>query len=66
MVRVSIVYSDHEIEEFRILTGGSKTNSQIVILDFRRKDFDLLRDMLGRIMGHHPGEKKGLGKNGQF
>lgn len=51
--------------EFRILTGGSKTNSRIIMLDFKREDFDLLRDMLGRTMGDCPGQK-GLGKNDQF
>lgn len=56
MVRVSIVYSDREIKESRILTGGSKTNSRIIILDFKREDTDLLRYMLARIMGDHPGE----------
>lgn len=35
--------------EFRILRGGNKANSRITALDFRREDFCLFRDPLGRI-----------------
>ncbi|XP_065411777.1 uncharacterized protein LOC135973241 [Chrysemys picta bellii] len=41
--------SDHEMVEFRILTQGRKESSRIRTLDFRKADFDSLREQMGRI-----------------
>ncbi|CAM5114317.1 unnamed protein product [Natator depressus] len=41
--------SDHELVEFRILTQGRKVSSRIRTLDFRKADFDSLRERMGRI-----------------
>lgn len=38
--------SDHEMPEFRILRGGSRTKIRITALDFRRADIGLFRDWL--------------------
>ncbi|GAB0210277.1 hypothetical protein GRJ2_003493500 [Grus japonensis] len=45
----SLVCSDHEMVEFRILRGRSRAISRITTLDFRRANFGLFRDLLGRI-----------------
>ena len=45
----SLDCSYHEVVEFRILRGGSRTKSRTSAVDFRRINFDLLRDLLGRI-----------------
>ncbi|GAB0208710.1 hypothetical protein GRJ2_003336700 [Grus japonensis] len=45
----SLGCSDHEMVEFKILSGGSRAKSKITTLDFRRADFDLFKDMLGRV-----------------
>ncbi|CAM4574228.1 unnamed protein product [Lepidochelys olivacea] len=41
--------SDHELVEFKILTQGRKVSSRIRTLDFRKADFDSLRELMGRI-----------------
>jgi len=41
--------SDHEIVEFRILSGGSRAISRIKTLDLRRADFGLFKKPLGGI-----------------
>ena len=41
--------NNQEVVEFRILRG-SKANSGITTLDFRRASFGLVRDLLGRIL----------------
>jgi len=41
--------SDHEMVEFRILRGGSRAISRIKILDFRRANFGLFKELLGGI-----------------
>jgi len=41
--------SDHEMVEFRILCGGNRARSRITILDFRRTNFVLFKELLGRI-----------------
>jgi len=41
--------SDHEMVEFRILNGGSSAINRITILDFRRANFGLFKDLLGGI-----------------
>ncbi|CAM5165610.1 unnamed protein product, partial [Eretmochelys imbricata] len=38
--------SDHEMVEFRILTQGRKESSRIRTLDFRKADFDSLRELI--------------------
>lgn len=45
----SLGSSDHEIVEFTIGQGGSRTASKITTLDFLRDNFSLFRDLLGRI-----------------
>ncbi|CAM4499672.1 unnamed protein product [Lepidochelys kempii] len=40
---------DHELVEFRILTQGRKVSSRIRTLDFRKADFDSLRERMARI-----------------
>jgi len=44
----SLRCSDHGMVKFRILHGGSRAISRITTLDFRRANFGLLRDLLGR------------------
>ncbi|GAB0181767.1 hypothetical protein GRJ2_000642000 [Grus japonensis] len=41
--------NDHEMVEFRILCGRSRAISRITTLDFRRANFGLFKDLLGRI-----------------
>ncbi|CAM4580634.1 unnamed protein product [Caretta caretta] len=41
--------SDHEMVEFRILTQGRKESSRVWTLDFRKADFDSLRELMGKI-----------------
>ncbi|GAB0209149.1 rapamycin-insensitive companion of mTOR-like [Grus japonensis] len=45
----SLGCSDHEMVEFRILRGRSRAISRITTLDFRRGNFGLFKDLLGRI-----------------
>jgi len=45
----SLGSSDHEVVEFRIEHGGSRAISRIKTLDFRRANFGLFKDLLGRI-----------------
>ncbi|GAB0209762.1 hypothetical protein GRJ2_003441900 [Grus japonensis] len=45
----SLGCSDHEMVEFRILRAARRTHSKLTTLDFRRADFGLFRDLLGRI-----------------
>ncbi|GAB0206425.1 mitochondrial enolase superfamily member 1 [Grus japonensis] len=45
----SLGCSDHEMVEFRILRAARKALSKLTTLDFRRADFGLFRDLLGRI-----------------
>jgi len=45
----SLGCSDREMVNFRILHGGSRAISRIKTLDFRRADFGLFKDLLGRI-----------------
>ncbi|GAB0186968.1 mitochondrial enolase superfamily member 1 [Grus japonensis] len=41
--------SDHKMVEFRILRAARRAHSKLNTLDFRRADFGLFRDLLGRI-----------------
>ncbi|GAB0178727.1 hypothetical protein GRJ2_000338000 [Grus japonensis] len=45
----SLGCSDHEMVEFRILRAARKVQGKLTTLDFRRADFGLFRDLLGRI-----------------
>ncbi|GAB0206587.1 hypothetical protein GRJ2_003124300 [Grus japonensis] len=45
----SLECSDHEMVELRILHGRSRAISRITTLDFRRANFGLFKDLLGRI-----------------
>ncbi|GAB0210101.1 mitochondrial enolase superfamily member 1 [Grus japonensis] len=46
---VTIGCSDHEKVEFKILRIVRRAHSKVTTLDFRRADFGLLRDLLGRV-----------------
>lgn len=50
-VGCSLGCSGCEIVEFRTLTEGSKAKSRTTTMVFRRPDFGLYRDLLGRIPG---------------
>ncbi|GAB0193880.1 mitochondrial enolase superfamily member 1 [Grus japonensis] len=45
----SLGCSDHEMVEFKILRAARRAHSKLTALDFRRADFGLFRDLLGRI-----------------
>ncbi|GAB0202598.1 mitochondrial enolase superfamily member 1 [Grus japonensis] len=45
----SLGCSDHEMVEFRILRAARRACSKLTTLDFRRADFGLFRDLLGRV-----------------
>ena len=45
----SLEYSDHEMVEFEILRVSKRVCSKFATLDFRRADFELLRELLGRV-----------------
>ncbi|CAM2100164.1 unnamed protein product [Caretta caretta] len=55
--------SDHEMVEFRILTQGRKESSRIWTLDFRKADFDSLRELMGRIPWENNMRGKGVPEN---
>ncbi|GAB0187546.1 hypothetical protein GRJ2_001219900 [Grus japonensis] len=46
----SVGCSDHETMEFKILRAARRAHSKLTALDFRRADFGLFRDLLGRIL----------------
>ncbi|GAB0176205.1 hypothetical protein GRJ2_000085700 [Grus japonensis] len=45
----SLGCSDHEMMEFKILRAARRVHSKLTTLDFRRADFGLFRDLLGRV-----------------
>ncbi|GAB0175618.1 hypothetical protein GRJ2_000027000 [Grus japonensis] len=45
----SLGCSDHEMVEFKILRAVRRVHSKLAALDFRRADFGLFRDLLGRV-----------------
>ncbi|GAB0203608.1 hypothetical protein GRJ2_002826400 [Grus japonensis] len=49
-LKVSLGCSDHEMVEFKILRAVRRARSKLTTLDFRRADFGLFRDLLGRIL----------------
>ncbi|GAB0204525.1 mitochondrial enolase superfamily member 1 [Grus japonensis] len=57
----SLGCSDHKMVEFRILRAARRVCSKLTTLDFRRADFGLFRDLLGRI----PWDKALAGRGAQ-
>ncbi|GAB0179239.1 hypothetical protein GRJ2_000389200 [Grus japonensis] len=45
----SLGCSDHKMVEFTILRAARRAHSKLTTLDFRRADFGLFRDLLGRV-----------------
>ncbi|MCQ4179366.1 hypothetical protein FK518_27770, partial [Klebsiella pneumoniae] len=45
----SLGCSDHEMVEFKILRAVRRACSKLSTLDFRRADFGLFRDLLGKV-----------------
>ncbi|KAM9590815.1 uncharacterized protein ACIBXB_005869 [Morphnus guianensis] len=45
----SLGCSDHEMVEFKNLRAARRAHSKLTTLDFRRADFGLFRDLLGRV-----------------
>ncbi|GAB0205231.1 hypothetical protein GRJ2_002988700 [Grus japonensis] len=45
----SLGCSDHKMVEFKILRAARRAHSKLTTLDFRRADFGLFRDLLGKI-----------------
>ncbi|GAB0179421.1 hypothetical protein GRJ2_000407400 [Grus japonensis] len=45
----SLGCSDHETVEFKILRAARRVHSKLTTLAFRRADFGLFRDLLGRL-----------------
>lgn len=45
--------------ELRILRRGSGVKDKVIILDFRRLDFNLFKDLFGRDLWNKTGEKRG-------
>jgi len=52
--------SNHEMVEFTILRGGSRVISRIKTLDFRRANFGLFKELLGRIPWARAVEGRGV------
>lgn len=51
---------DHEMVEFRILSGGRSAKSTTTTLYFRIAVFSLFRDVLGRIPGDMALDRRGI------
>ena len=45
----SLGCNDHKMVEFKILRAARRVHSKLATLDFRRADFGLFRDLLGRV-----------------
>ena len=45
----SLGYSDHEMVEFKILRAARRAHGKLATLGFRRADFGLFRNLLGRV-----------------
>jgi len=48
-LKVSLGCSDREMVELNILRAARRVHSKLTTLDFRRADFDLFRDLVGRV-----------------
>ncbi|GAB0209349.1 hypothetical protein GRJ2_003400600 [Grus japonensis] len=57
----SLGCSDHKMVEFKILRAARRVHSKLTTLDFRRADFGLSRDLLGRV----PWDKAPEGRGAQ-
>ncbi|GAB0203631.1 hypothetical protein GRJ2_002828700 [Grus japonensis] len=55
----SLGCSSHQMVEFKILRAVRRARSKLTTLDFRRADFGLFRDMLGRIPWDKALERRG-------
>ncbi|PKU36867.1 glycerol kinase [Limosa lapponica baueri] len=55
----SLGCSEHEMVEFKILRAARRVHSKLTTLDFRRADFGLLRDLLGRVLWDKALEERG-------
>ena len=55
----SLGCSDHEMVEFKILRAVRRSCSKLATLDFRRADFGLFRDRLGRVASDKALEGRG-------
>ncbi|GAB0189054.1 hypothetical protein GRJ2_001370700 [Grus japonensis] len=55
----SLGSSDHEMVEFKILRAVRRVHSKLTTLDFRRADFGLFRDLLGRLLWDKAQEGRG-------
>ncbi|GAB0183649.1 hypothetical protein GRJ2_000830200 [Grus japonensis] len=58
-VKGSLGCSDHEMVEFKILRAARRVHSKLTTLDFRRADFGLFRDLLGRVPWEKALEERG-------
>ena len=54
----SLGCGDHELLEFKILRAVRRAHSKLTALDFRRADFGLIRNLLGRVPRHEVLEGK--------
>lgn len=59
----NFAFNDCEMVEFRILRKENMANSRISVLDFRRVDFGLFKDLLGRIICNVTLKRKGDKEN---
>lgn len=48
-LRGSLGCSDRDMVEFKLLRAARRTNKKLSVLDFRRTDFGLFRDLFGRV-----------------
>ncbi|GAB0204803.1 hypothetical protein GRJ2_002945900 [Grus japonensis] len=55
----SLGCSDHEMVEFKILRAARRAHSKLTTLDFRRADFGLFSDLLGRTQWDKDLEERG-------
>lgn len=53
------------IAEFSTLHGGSRAASEMEILDFRRDNINLFKDLLGRLLWEQALQREGFKKAGQ-
>lgn len=56
----SLGYSDHKMEDVRILRGTGKANSRITTLDFWKADWNPFRDLFGKIPWETALERRGV------
>ncbi|PKU42733.1 glycerol kinase [Limosa lapponica baueri] len=59
----SLGCSDHEMVEFKIHRAVRRVCSKLTTLDFRRADFGLLRDLIGRVAWEQELEGRGAQEN---